>query len=291
MHIEMTSIIMMMLMGISFAACDKHRSATDAVAEVEATDSIPDAVKKTVRSIADDDAEHFAGLVSYPLQRPYPLRDINNKEEMRNYYSVLVDDSLRSVVKKARPERWQKYGWRGWSLDDGQYIWVDDSIYDVQYLSRRERAALDSLVNAEVQTLDPSMREGWRPEICLSDHDRGIVYRVDICTTKGHKGDPYRLAVYNKKSKLRGKPSKMMHGRKEMEGSAGNAIYYFMDSTGHPISIEPDAPDSASPLIYSDADTVRALTRVYWLDLIDPNADSSHASEAPTSQASSSNSH
>lgn len=268
MRIQMTSLVLMATLSAALCDCTRHDSQNTQVAAIEASDSVPVSVKKIVRAVADNDSDSFSELVSYPLQRPYPLKDIESKEEMISYYKVMVDDSLRNAVVKARPERWKEYGWRGWAIDDGKYLWVDDNLYDVQYLSKAERHALDSLVNAEVKSIDPDLREGWRPELCLRDAHQGTIYRLDTRTTEGSDADKYRLAVYNKKSKLRGRPSKVYRGKKEMEGSAGTVMYYFVDPAGGEITIEPDGSESANPILISAKDSVLELQKAYWLDLL-----------------------
>ena len=124
------------------------------VEKVEKSDSLPTEVKLLVRAIADDDSVGFANMVSYPLQRPYPLRDIDGADQMKSYYKELVDDSLRNVITQAEPKRWSKYGWRGWTLDDGRYIWVDEGVYDVQYLSQKEIKMIDSLIREEILSIE-----------------------------------------------------------------------------------------------------------------------------------------
>lgn len=136
---------MALISGTLLVGCRHTQAGRTAVEAVEQSDSLPVAVKKLVRAIADNDSDGFAHMVSYPLQRPYPLRDIENADQMKAYYKNMVDDSLRNAVTHAGPDRWSEYGWRGWSLDDGRYIWVDDQVYDVQYLSYKEKNPLIAL--------------------------------------------------------------------------------------------------------------------------------------------------
>lgn len=244
-----------------------------AVVAVEACDSIPSPVKKLVRAVADNDSDGFAALVSYPLQRPYPLRDIRDADEMKKYYRELVDDSLRKVITTSGPEKWSEYGWRGWTLDDGRYIWVDDDVYDVQYISQKELKAIDSLSRREVETMAPSLRQGWLPTLCLRDDTHGTVYRIDKRTRhdRGQGGHHYRLAVYGPGSDLREIPAQLLEGLMENEGTAGTVIYRFHDRSGAETIIEPDAPDTPSPILVTPSDSTIELTRAYWHELVEGN--------------------
>lgn len=260
--------------AVPLAGCgrDSKGEARDkAVVAVEACDSIPSPVKKLVRAVADNDSDGFAALVSYPLQRPYPLRDIRDADEMKKYYRELVDDSLRKVITTSGPEKWSEYGWRGWTLDDGRYIWVDDDVYDVQYISQKELKAIDSLSRREVETMAPSLRQGWLPILCMRDDTRGTVYRIDKRTQKNPRkgGHYYRLAVYTPGSDLHDIPAQLLEGLMESEGTAGIVTYRFHDKTGAETVISPDAPDAASPLLTTPSDSTVKLTRAYWHELVE----------------------
>lgn len=279
MQTEIIAMVISLIALCGLSGCGSSSKQTSAVTEIEANDSLPVAVKSVVKAVAEDDSTGFARMVSYPLQRPYPLRDINTPEEMQAYYKVLVDDSLRNIITHARPDRWSEYGWRGWSLDDGQYLWVEDGVYDVAYLSKAEKLQMDSLVEHEMKSLDPTMREGWRPEYCFNDTVAGTVYRVDArrdSVSKGHHGHHglkgkrhgYRLAVYPKGYALSSAPQSVIDGDKDEEGTAGTTVYIFDDGHGRHMVIDPNPTDVSAPQLYDgNADPV-SLKRVYWRDLI-----------------------
>lgn len=253
------------------SGCNKSTASDHSnVIAVEQSDSIPDNVKKLVRAVADNDTDAFANMVNYPLQRPYPLHDIDNVEQMKSRYNEIVDDSLRNVIAGAEPSKWNEYGWRGWSLKDGQYIWVDDGIYDVQYVSQLEYKKIDSLINIEVQSIEPSIREGWLPVLCLRDSGKGNVYRIDKARKENkHHKRPYRMAVYHPKTNLRGIPSEMFDGDKDEEGSANTIIYRFAVRPGEDVLIEPESPETGMPVLIRSNDSVINLERVYWHELVD----------------------
>ena len=262
---------MAIVAGIPLAGCGNSSSSESRVDAVENSDSLPTTVKLLVRAVADNDSAGFAELVTYPIQRPYPLHDIDSKDQMKSYYKEMIDDSLRNVIVKAGPERWKEYGWRGWSLDDGQYIWVDEGVYDVQYLSQREIKMLDSLTNEEVRSIEPSIREGWFPVLCLRNDGNGKVYRVDSNSRerRHHKeGKHYRMAVYGPANDLRGLPAQLLDGELENEGSANTVIYRFVVRPGEEVLLEPESPETGSPVLIEHNDSVVPLRRAYWHELV-----------------------
>lgn len=269
-----TTTISLALITIFSIVCCSHKPKVDSedlsiVKEVEANDTLPESVKKFVKALATNDSDAFAEMVSYPLQRPYPLRNIDDAKQMRVYFHQMVDDSLRNIVKKAKPHRWKEFGWRGWSLDDGSYVWIDESVYSMQYISQKEQKTIDSLTNEEIKTIEPSIREGWKPIMCMLNSDNGRVYRVDS-SNKSEDSDTrhYRLVVYEGHSDLRGLPAELLDGIMEMDGSAGTALYKFHSTDGREVILEPEAPDSSNPVLLEPNDSSVVLERAYWHELV-----------------------
>lgn len=271
MYIKISTILIAIATGVLLPGCGKSASARSAAVEaVEKSDSLSKEVKQLVKAIAEGDSSAFAGLVSYPLKRPYPLHDIESADEMMAYYHNLVDDSLRNIIKSSGPDRWGEYGWRGWTLDDGQYVWIDESVYDVQYLSQREKNMIDSLTNAEVSNIAPSIREGWKPVLCLENSSDKTIYRVDVRTKDNPiAGRHYRLAIYPHGIDLKGVPPVLVEGVMETEGSAGDILYRFGDKSSGEYVLEPEATDNMNPLMWlPGGDASIELNRTYWHDII-----------------------
>lgn len=271
MHISISTVLTLAIVSFLSGGCADGNGRTAAVSGVMACDSLPQSVKHLVEAISDNDSLKFASLVSYPLQRPYPLKDIPGEKEMRGYYKVMVDDSLRNVVTSSGPSYWERYGWRGWSLRDGDYVWVSDSVYDVPYVSHAERLALDSLVNREMGSLDASLRKGWKPVECLVSADGRSVFRIDSC--KDRKGAlVFRFAAYSDGADLKGLPTMVMTGRKVTEGTAATTTYYFDSADGSKLIYDADVADGSNPelVFVSPEGEERAVpvAAAYWLDLL-----------------------
>ena len=273
MYIRKTTILMALVAGLPLMNCGNSKNNTDDVNQINSSvisdETIPETVKNLVKVVAENDSAGFAKLVSYPLQRPYPLHDIDSPQQMSEYYRNLVDDSLKNIIIKSGSEKWSEYGWRGWSLDDGRYIWVDDNVYDVSYISSAEQKNIDSLSKVEIASIEPSIREGWRPIMCLKNAESGDVYRIDSKLESEPSENHFRLAVYKSDSNLSGYPSLLMDGVMDVEGSAGNIIYTFHDNSqnGNYI-IQPESSESSDPVIIQPSGENVLLKRAYWHELI-----------------------
>lgn len=250
---------------------DRHSGTPSAVEAVVADSLLPQSVKTLVSAINDSDSVAFASLVSYPLLRPYPLHDIPDARAMSDYYHILVDDSLRNIVTGAAPERWQRFGWRGWSLDDGRYIWLDDSVYSVEYLSGVEQRLLAQLRDNEIESLDPSLRGNWTPVACLRAVGSPAVYRIDMSRDKNDR-PIYRLAGWASHDDMNKAPEMIMTGYVDVEGSAAMTSYSFSAPDGSTAFYQADVADGSAPAILFSSpvtgESEIAVEPAYWLDIL-----------------------
>lgn len=259
------TLISILTTGTMLCSCgSRERQASDSLS-VAASDSLPVEVTEIVNAVVADDGKSFSTHVNYPLERPYPLKDINDEKEMQAYYNVMVDDSLKNVIAKSTNHDWSEEGWRGWTVKDGQYLWVDGTVYEVNYLSAREKNMKDSLVRQEKASLPSALSKGWIPQWVMEDQEEGTVYRIDadslvmVSASSSRNGEgEYRLSVYLNGGDLRRHPERVVRGRRIMEGSMGNLNYYFDDQ------ITKGLPDSAEYMIeiYSETGTPRIYHRL-----------------------------
>lgn len=226
------------------------------------------------QSIIKGDRETFARKVSYPVERPYPLRDIKDEKEMERYFDVMVDDSLKSVVKRNKAEKWESAGWEGWVMHEGRYILFDGQrIYAVEYVSPRERVLIDSLRRDEIQSLDKEMRHGWIPVKVLEATGDGTLFRIDRDSLDGEDASEItvRLAVYPPRSDYHKRPQRLMKGKAHAEGTIGGRVYEFHDTAGNRAEYTDVQTSSEEPLdiivITTRGDTiVSPVIPTYWRD-------------------------
>lgn len=254
------------------SSCSGRNSSQRDVALIVNSDSLPSMIKQLTAAVAKDDSAAFASLIMYPLERPYPLHNINSPAEMKAYYRTLVDDTLRDVITRAVPADWEQFGWRGWSIGDGQYVWLDDSIYAFNYVSAAETSRLNDLRAKEINSLDKQLRGNWTPVECLRAEGSQAVYRLDRADNASDKAPVYRLAVYRSPEGMRGKPAAILTGYREIEGTMALSHYLFKSPDGSTALYIADTADGSDPTIEFDspsgADTTVTVVPAYWLDIL-----------------------
>lgn len=272
-RLSISFILMASAAGVSLASCNNRKADTGNVSLIAASNSIPQTVKSVVAAIAANDSDAFASLVSYPLARPYPLHHIDGPEEMKRYFSTIVDDSLRNFIVEATPDDWKEFGWRGWSVGDGSYIWINEDLSGIPYVSSAERKALDSLRQAEIGSLAANLRGGWTPVACLRSASDSRVMRIDEMPA-GDNSSVYRLAVYESPASMRSAPTLLMTGTRSIEGSACIETFSFSAPDGTTAFYQSDFMDGSTPTIdFSSPSGSESTVEVipdYWLSLLPP---------------------
>lgn len=242
------------------------------------------------RDIAAGNAKAFAKACSYPIERPYPLRNITDSTSMESYFPVMIDDSIKQLIKSAGRHRWHHSGWRGWTLDRGEYLWWDGNLYAVNYISSAEKALLKRLADEEMESLAPELRKGWHPYFCLIGVDNGSIYRIDKSSVELSSDSimeasqsteaenaamdadcMFRLLIYPKNSDLHTAPADSLCGTMNVEGSAGSRRLYFRNHRGHRAEFAMDVSDDSAPVIVivNNSDSVEhPVERIYWRDYL-----------------------
>ncbi len=272
------SLLPLICLGLGSCSCPE-RSEDSTLQTSENADSLPATVPEIVKAVETNDPAAFASKVSYPLERPYPLRNIEDSATMATYFPVMVDDSLKKVLRQKDSHKWSENGWRGWTLDDGQYLWVDGQLYSVNYVSSAEKAMRDILMKREIQSLHPDLRDGWKPEMCLMGTSDGTIYRIDLRNEKSRNDSidndedkTFRMAVYGRDNDLHGHPRRILKGKRHSEGSADTRWFHFEDGHGTSADYYMDSSDDSEPVlivITPQNDTIsRPVERIYWLDYV-----------------------
>ncbi|MCM1152321.1 MAG: hypothetical protein NC328_01540 [Muribaculum sp.] len=265
--------ILTSILVASLASCDRQNHVAGRAAD---SDSIPSYVRDVINAVAANDSSRFAELISYPLSRPYPLHDIENPEQMKAYYATLVDDSLRQKISSSKTSDWSEMGWRGYTLDDGQYLWTDSLIYEIPYVSDSENRTLSRLLNEELSSLWSPMRSGWIPIESIESVDGSIIARIDREASPKSDGfnpaDKYRLAIYSNGASLHDKPSEILEGSMDIEGTELNRVYTFTASDGSRVIYDADLAGADYPqLLREDASGNHKavhVKKIYWLDVM-----------------------
>lgn len=252
------------LSSLSIVSCHDANASKDN-AESSLGEARPDdALNKLVRSLAEGDAPGFAALCVYPIQRPYPLKDIEDSVAMVDYFPVMVDGPFRDRMAKTRAEDWENYGWRGWSVGEDTPLWFDDGLWAFSYESPAESGLRRILAREEIMTLAPEYRDGWTPVMAMAQTDGESVFRIDS------DGDTYRLMQFVEPYNIMRTPDLLLVGTLRTEGSADSRIFEFSDKGGARAEYLPDAETQLYVYISrqkSPADSI-PVRPAYWRDLI-----------------------
>lgn len=228
-------------------------------------------IEPIMKSIIDGDVRTLAWLVAYPLSRAYPLKDIENGQQMAAYFDVLFDDSIKDKLRRSTVKDWSEYGWRGYSIFDGT-LWVTpELLWAVYHRSKREKALLDSLERKEMSSLHPSLRgNGWQTVGCFGSAEEGMVVRIDS-RGEQYKDEQYRMSIYHKGSSFAGKPNVCLTGTIDVLGTIHDVYYTFKGKGVEYVLNDPAMSCLASLTVhklYNGEENDYQLARCYWLDLI-----------------------
>lgn len=183
-------------------------------------------VEYFVDCIKNSDIDKLDPILSYPIERPYPIPKINDKEEFKRRYSEIFDDSLTSVITNSNiNEDWSDMGWRGIMLHNG-IIWLD---YDgrfitTNYTTEKERAIETKWIEYERNLLYTDLKNFKKPVYTI-ETDKFIV-RIDLL-----ENQKYRYASWSKESDISRKPDLIINnGKWTPDGSGGNHYYRFTNN-------------------------------------------------------------
>lgn len=260
---KIATLGLLLATSISLQSCKANEHNDDTTAGIAG--ARPDeALTKLAQALAEGDAPGFASLCVYPIIRPYPLKDIEDSVAMVDYFPILVDEPLRSMFRDSRPDDWESYGWRGWSIAGSNPLWFDEGVQTIEYLSPAEAGLQRILAREELMSLAPQFRDGWTPVMTLVEIDGDRVFRIDS------KAETFRLMGFDRVDNISEIPAMLLLGRVETEGSAGLQHYTFTGASGMEAEFMPDAPDPAISLKHPQSDGIDAcpVRPAYWRDII-----------------------
>ncbi|HZU52371.1 MAG TPA: hypothetical protein VFF77_00625 [Holophagaceae bacterium] len=188
-----------------------------AVLMAQGADDSVDAVKISalIQVIASKDHSQIARLIHYPLGRAYPVPPIKSESECLKRFDEVFDEALLADISRSDPKNdWERVGWRGIMLGNGE-VWLDDDskIIAINHETEKAKAVRAHLIDRQKQRLPAALRDFDEPVMEWST--KHFLIRVDL------KGDDYRLLVF--KGHSYAMPVHILsHGNHEFEGSGGN---------------------------------------------------------------------
>lgn len=176
-----------------------------------------------VDCIKNADIDRLDSIISYPIERPYPIPSINNKQEFKKRYSEIFDDSLSALITNSSIKQdWSDVGLRGIMLHNG-IIWLD---YDGRFLTTnyttgKEKAIENKWIEKERTLLYKDLKNFKNPVFTLETEK--FIVRIDQLENQN-----YRYASWTKESNISNQPDIVIkNGKRASDGSGGNYYYQF----------------------------------------------------------------
>lgn len=195
---------------------------TDSYSQLSKTE-YEDVVEYFVNCIKNSDIDNLDSIISYPIERPYPIPSIKNKQELKKRYSEIFDDSLTSIISNSNIKKdWTDMGWRGIMLYSG-IVWLD---YDGRFImsnykSENEKLIEEKWINYQRDLLHSDLKEFKKP-IHIIETNRFIV-RIDQL-----ENNDYRYASWSIDSDISNKPDLIINnGVWNPDGNGGNHHFTF----------------------------------------------------------------
>jgi hypothetical protein len=180
-------------------------------------------VENFVECIKNADIDKLDAMVSYPIERPYPIPPIKDKRELKKRYSEIFDDSLTSIISNSNSqEDWTAMGWRGIMLNDG-IVWLDHdgTFLTTNHTSRKEKAIEEKWIGFERELLHTDLKDFKKPVHTLETAT--FIVRIDLL-----ENEKYRYASWSKEAEISDQPNLVIrNGEWKPDGSGGNHHFTF----------------------------------------------------------------
>lgn len=182
-------------------------------------------ISKLMLAIINGDADALAEVMSFPIYRRYPAKDIENAQELKKLFNILFDDSIKNVLKYATINDWDMVGWRGYMLYNGVYLWATEigTLHYINYESSKYKTYIKQLKKEERQKLDES--DLWVTIDCLVAIDSTVFLRLE------EWDNAQRLHVFTH-DENRNTQHMVFNGIMETQGSCQNDCYWYACSEG-----------------------------------------------------------
>jgi hypothetical protein len=194
-----------------------------------------DIVRPFWNAVQNNDRKTIIDLIHYPLNRQYPIPQINNKLEMNERYETLFDETLLNMIKNSSIETdWSDMGWRGIMLGNGK-VWIDydGKIIGVNYQSPQETILRKNIIIEIKNNLHKSLINFVEPVLSCKTENYKI--RIDLLDDKYN----YRLSIWSKGKEQSDIPDiVLLNGERIPDGSGGNHLYLFNDKLQYILFID-----------------------------------------------------
>ncbi|QDP86614.1 hypothetical protein FNJ88_01410 [Chryseobacterium sp. SNU WT5] len=180
-------------------------------------------IEKIINTFKENNIDIIASMVKYPLNREYPLPNINNREALKIRFNEVFDQELIERIAHSKVDQWSDVGWSGIMLDRG-VLWIDSDggqILAVNHQTDLERKLLEKLIAKDKESLAPSLRHFKSPVYKILT--KRYLIRIDELNNSKYRYTSWKIGQ-NESSK----PDLILNnGELVFEGSGGNHDIIF----------------------------------------------------------------
>lgn len=180
--------------------------------------------RQIVRLIKTNKAKELSTMVTYPIKRVNPLKDITNAKEFIAYFPVLFDEAFKKKMTLYNDtdifEHNGEYGLVGGSFDGD--IWLNETgdLKAINYSSKREIELKNQLTKAIQSKMYPDVNH-WDENILVLQSTK-LLIRLDRVNHN------IRYVSWSKGRPNSEKPDLILNnGLEEAQGTQGGRTYTF----------------------------------------------------------------
>jgi hypothetical protein len=184
-------------------------------------------VDSLIKWVENKNVEKIADKVIYPLDREYPLPDIQNSKEFISYYDTIFDDSIKSIITSATSNsNWTNMKAKGVKLNSG-ILWFSHNIYFsvINYYSKTELIKREKLLSDDKNSIHPSLREFDEPIMKFKTHKH--IIRIDRMNDNS-----FRYCAWSLTDSTSNKPKFIIYKGLEFQSHSELCPYYQFKSNG-----------------------------------------------------------
>ncbi len=186
-------------------------------------DSNTAAVQQFIYAIKDNDTNYLKQAVRYPLERSYPLIDIQDTLAFTEQYAALFDKALKeSIASSSIEDDWAIVGYQGIMFDRGT-LWLDEQgkLIRLNNETALEKEQRQQWIDRDKLQRHASVNDYESPVLLLRTAKFDV--RIDA-TTDGN----YRYASWPAQTDKGQAPDLILsNGQYVREGTGGNHSYVF----------------------------------------------------------------
>jgi hypothetical protein len=181
-----------------------------------------------IELVKNNKKSEIAEMISFPLEREYPIPSIKNKQEFIQRFDEVFDQKIKNKITQSKPSKdWSEMGWRGIMLENG-VLWMDTNgkVFRINYQSKSESILLASLIAAEKKTLHSSIANYKNPKYIIETNKFRI--RIDVL-----EDNSYRYSSWNLKQSMSQKPDLIINNGIMIADGNGGSHHFEFKSEGY----------------------------------------------------------